>query len=69
MKMSLFQGSLNNVDLVKECIERGNIQIVVHLVSTLIPDSSYEDHKREYKNVIFPINRVDGTVCQQGYRI
>lgn len=52
--VDLLFGSLNDVEFVKNVINERNIQIVVHLVSTLIPGSKYEDYKREYKNVIFP---------------
>ena len=52
--VTLMFGSLDNVDFIKECIEQREINIVVHLVSTLIPGSTYEEYKREYKYVIFP---------------
>lgn len=54
MDVDLLEGSLCNIELVKEVIEQQDIQIVVHLVSTLIPGSTYEDYKKEYKDVIFP---------------
>ena len=47
-------GSLNDIEFIKDVIMKQNIQIVVHLVSTLIPGSNYDDYKQEYKNVIFP---------------
>lgn len=52
--VKILLGSLDDVEFIKHCIEQQGIQIVVHLVSSLIPGSSYEDYKREYKNVIFP---------------
>lgn len=52
--VSLVSGSLNDVNYIQECIDLKGIQIVVHLVSTLIPGSKYEEYKEEYKNVIFP---------------
>lgn len=52
--IQLNYGLLNDVEFIKGFIEQHSIQIVVHLVSTLIPGSTYEDYKREYKNVIFP---------------
>lgn len=54
LDIQLSHGSLNDVEFIKGFIEQYSIQIVVHLVSTLIPGSTYEDYKREYKNVIFP---------------
>ena len=61
-------GSLNDVEFIKEVIELQGIQIVVHLVSTLIPGSSYEDYKREYKNVIFPTIELMELCAQKGIR-
>lgn len=61
-------GSLNDVKFIKELIERQGIQIVVHLVSTLIPGSSYEDYKREYKDVIFPTIELMEFCAQKGIR-
>ena len=40
--------------MITDVIKKNNIDIVVHLVSTLIPGSNYDDYKEEYKNVIFP---------------
>lgn len=54
LDVHLSQGSLNDVEFIRSIIEKHSIQIVVHLVSTLIPGSSYGDYKLEYKNVIFP---------------
>lgn len=46
--------SLNEINSLCEIVEEYNIDTVVHLVSTLIPSSSYSDYKNEYKNIIFP---------------
>lgn len=54
MAVELLYGSLNNIDFIKSCIEQYDVKIVVHLVSMLIPGSTYEEYKREYKDVIFP---------------
>ena len=45
---------LSDIDTVSSIIQHFNVDVVVHLVSTLIPGSSYEDYKEEYKNIIFP---------------
>ncbi len=66
--VNLLFGSLNDVEFIKGVIERQGIQIVVHLVSTLIPGSSYEDYKREYKNVIFPTIELMELCAQKGIR-
>lgn len=46
--------SLSEVERICGIIVKEQIEIVVHLVSTLIPGSSYGDYKDEYKNMIFP---------------
>lgn len=46
--------SLTDIALVSDVIKQNNIDIVVHLVSMLIPGSTYDDYKEEYKHVIFP---------------
>lgn len=62
--IKLLFGSLNNVEFIRRIIEQQEFQIVVHMVSTLIPGSSYDDYKCEYKNVIFPtIELMD--ICAQ----
>lgn len=66
--VNLLFGSLNDVEFIKGVIEQQGIQIVVHLVSTLIPGSSYEDYKREYKNVIFPSIELMELCAKKGIR-
>ena len=52
--VSIHECSLSDVDGISTIIKENEIEIVVHLVSTLIPGSSYEDYKNEYQNMIFP---------------
>jgi UDP-glucose 4-epimerase len=54
LNIMIHRFSLNEIDSLCEILEEYNIDTVVHLVSTLIPSSSYSDYKDEYKNVIFP---------------
>jgi len=57
-KITLIQGFLSDYDLLSSVILDYKIDIVVHLVSTLIPGSTYDDYKREFENVIFPSVRL-----------
>lgn len=66
LDLKLVFGSLENIDDIKALIEQEKIQIVVHLVSTLIPESAYEEYKREYKNVIFPSIELMELCAQEG---
>ena len=50
----LHEGKLADTKAVCQIIAEQNINVVVHLVSTLIPGSSYEEYKEEHKNMIFP---------------
>lgn len=54
LPISIHNLSLQNTEAIGKVISDYNIEIVVHLVSTLIPGSNYEDYKKEYRNVIFP---------------
>lgn len=52
--VTIFRDSLSNINEVKNVLLGNKIELVVHLVSTLIPGSTYEDYINEFKNVIFP---------------
>lgn len=54
LDLKIHNCSLTDTPLVSDIIKQNNIGIVVHLVSSLIPGSTYEDYKEEYKHVIFP---------------
>jgi UDP-glucose 4-epimerase len=68
LDVKLLYGSLDDVNFIKECVEQQEIQILVHLVSTLIPGSSYEEYKSEYINVIFPSIELMEFCAQKGVR-
>jgi UDP-glucose 4-epimerase len=68
LDLKLIHGALDNVEFIKDLVKQEKIQIVVHLVSTLIPGSSYEDYKQEYKNVIFPSIELMEFCAQKGVR-
>ena len=51
--LTVFRNSLSNINEVKNILLANNIEVVVHLVSTLIPGSNYDDYVNEFKNVIF----------------
>jgi len=64
-KIKLIRGFLSNFDLLQTVIVEHKIDKIVHLVSTLIPGSSYEDYKREYENVIFPTVKLMGLCAER----
>ena len=53
-KVTVHRCSLSDVGTIQGILTTYNIQTVVHLVSTLIPGSTYEEYKNEFKTVIFP---------------
>lgn len=56
--VTVIRGAIADFDLLKCVIEDHRINMIVHLVSTLIPGSTYEDFKREFENVVFPTSRL-----------
>lgn len=58
MNVTIYRGELSDFDNVESIIRSQRIDTIVHLVSTLIPGSGYEDYKREIQNVAFPTMRL-----------
>lgn len=54
LDVNIYRTALDNVDGVEHILVSNKIDIVVHLVSTLIPGSGYDDFNNEFKNMIFP---------------
>ena len=54
MEVQIHYAMISDIEAISKIIQNNGIDVVVHLVSTLIPGSTYEDYKNEYKNVIFP---------------
>lgn len=57
-QVEIVRASLANVEAVEQIIANKRIDTVVHLVSTLIPGSGYEDFKRELIDMVFPSIRI-----------
>lgn len=54
LDVTIHRCALSDTEMIRKIIESHDIRTVVHLVSTLIPGSTYEDYKNEFQNVIFP---------------
>lgn len=54
LPVKIIKGELINFDYIQSVVEVNGITTIVHLVSTIIPGSSFEDYKREYQTIIFP---------------
>jgi UDP-glucose 4-epimerase len=57
-KISVIEGEIRNLHLIQDIIIRHEINVVIHLVSTLIPSSSVEDYYYDLENVIIPTYRL-----------
>lgn len=64
LTVEIIRGELMDIDLMESIITSNKIEVVVHLVSTLIPGSSYDDFIDEYQNVIFPSIRLMELCCR-----
>lgn len=66
--VTLFKGELSDYNFISELIDYKKIDTVVHLVSTMVPGSTYADYKREFETVIFPTTRIMQLCSQKGIR-
>lgn len=67
-KITIFKGVLADYDLLQSIILDHNIDVIIHLVSTLVPGSSYDDYKREFENIIFPTVRLMGLCAEKNIK-
>lgn len=58
MQVDVVRESLSNVESLERIVSEKGIETVVHLVSTLIPGSGYDDFNKEFENMIFPSIRL-----------
>lgn len=68
LPVKLFRGNLSNIDLLESVLMSEKIDTVIHLVSTIIPGSSYDDYEREFTNVIFPSIRLMEICCRRNVK-
>lgn len=66
--ITIIRGSIADSDLLKCVIGDHKITTIVHLVSTLVPGSTYEDFKREFENVVFPTSRLMELCADKGIK-
>lgn len=68
LKTKIFRSELGNFDYLESIIRKQKIDTIVHLVSTLIPSSKYEDYKSEIQNVAFPTMRLTQLCSELGVK-
>lgn len=64
LSINVFRGEIGNVDLIKSIVYENKVDTVIHLVSTLIPGSNFDDYQREFTNVIFPSIKLMELCCE-----
>lgn len=52
--ISIINGTLSDISLLNQIIVDNKINIVVHLASTLLPNSTFEDFKQDFENIVLP---------------
>lgn len=67
-EITIVRGFLSDYDLIKSVIVDHNINVVVHLVSTLIPGSTYMDYTKEFEHVIFPSVKLMGLCADRSIK-
>ena len=68
VNINIHKGTLSDFDFVQSIIASQHITTIVHLVSTMVPGSSYEDYKKEFENVIFPTVRLMQLCSKKGIK-
>lgn len=58
LDVTIHRCELSNFNEMVSIINEDRIDTIIHLVSTIIPGSSFEDYQREFKHVIFPSIRL-----------
>lgn len=68
LNVSIFRSELNNFDFIESIIRKRKIDTIVHLVSTLVPGSGYDDYTREIQNVSFPTLKLTQLCSELGIK-
>ena len=58
LPVHLYRGMLSDIGLLESILEQEDIQIVIHLVSTLVPGCDFADFEKEFEQVIAPSLRL-----------
>lgn len=68
LPVKVIRGEMSNLDEVKAVVMENKIDTIVHLVSTLIPGSSFDDYQREFTNVLYPSVRLMEFCCEKNIK-
>ena len=62
-RITIKKGSISDFNFIKNIIIDYNVDVVVHLISSIISSSSSEDFYEEMENVIIPTFRIIDFIC------
>lgn len=65
----LIRGKISDIEIIESVIKANGIKKVVHLVSTMVPGSGYDEYKQEFENVIFPTVRLAQLCSRLGVQL
>lgn len=68
MKVKIHRCDIGNIDKLESIITEDSIDTIIHLVSTIIPGSSFDDYQKEFTDVIFPSIRLMELCCQRNIK-
>lgn len=54
LPVQLYRGALSDTTLLESILVREDIQVVIHLVSTLVPGCGFADFEKEFEQVVAP---------------
>lgn len=63
--VKVYRGNISDIDLLESILSKEKIDTVIHLVSTIIPGSDYDDFKREFTDIVFPSIRLMEICCKR----
>ena len=66
--VTIHRGELADLDYLKTIIIEDHIDTIIHLVSTIIPGSNFDDYQQEFANVIFPTIKLIEFCCERDIR-
>jgi UDP-glucose 4-epimerase len=68
-KVKVIEGSLSNTTLIKNIIFDNNIEVILHLASSLIPSSSKSEFAAEIQDIVMPTFELINYISERNLKI
>lgn len=68
LPVKIHRCEISNIDELKSITIENKIDTIIHLVSTIIPGSNFEDYQREFTNVLYPSVRLMEFCCEKNIK-